>query len=145
MAMIPDAGYVAASRQEFDIADVNQDHQLDNQELKAQYGERGDEVLEAADANHDGVVSKDEMVQWKLTDLLTRRLNKELPELHMKFASAFDAMLPIPRPLPDEYRYITEVTMLKEAKMVAPYHETGEVPLFESRIIGSLACMAAGH
>ena len=36
--------------------------------------------------------------------------------------------LQVPRPLPEEYVYITERALLQEARAVAPFHETGQVP-----------------
>ena len=46
-------------------------------------------------------------------------------EISIRFSEAFDNMPPVPRPLPENYYFITESALLNEAKQVAPYKETG--------------------
>ena len=68
-------------------------------------------------------------------------------ETNLVFAGTFDQMPPVPRPLSDEYRYITETALGREIRSAAPYKETGlatdiSAPL-ATRKLGRLQCWCA--
>ena len=54
------------------------------------------------------------------------QLDSTVTQTELKFASIFDNMPTLPRPLPKAYENISWRSMILEAKNAAPYKQTGE-------------------